>query len=208
MAHATILLADDHAIVAEGLARLLGPEFTLLGTVTDGSQLLEAARKHRPDVIVSDVAMPGMTGLEVLRRLRAESLPSRVIFLTMHADAPLAAEALRAGAAGFVVKHAAGEELLTAIHEALAGRTYLTPRLTKDVLELTQKTLTARQREVLGLIAKGRTMKEIAAELGLSARTVETHKYQMMEALRVTSTAALIRHAIEYGLTEPSRPGP
>jgi len=208
MAHATILLADDHAIVAEGLARLLGPEFTLLGTVTDGSQLLEAARKHRPDVIVSDVAMPGMTGLEVLRRLRAESLPSRVIFLTMHADAPLAAEALRAGAAGFVVKHAAGEELLTAIHEALAGRTYLTPRLTKDVLELTQKTLTARQREVLGLIAKGRTMKEIAAELGLSARTVETHKYQMMEALRVTSTAALIRHAIEYGLTEPPRPGP
>jgi len=208
MAHATILLADDHAIVAEGLARLLGPEFTLLGTVTDGSQLLEAARKHRPDVIVSDVAMPGMTGLEVLRRLRAESLPSRVIFLTMHADAPLAAEALRAGAAGFVVKHAAGEELLTAIHEALAGRTYLTPRLTKDVLELTQKTLTARQREVLGLIAKGRTMKEIAAELGLSARTVETHKYQMMEALRVTSTAELIRHAIEYGLTEPSRPGP
>jgi len=208
MARATILLADDHAIVAEGLARLLGPEFTLLGTVTDGSQLLEAARRHRPDVIVSDVAMPGMTGLEVLRRLRAESLPSRVIFLTMHADAPLAAEALRAGAAGFVVKHAAGEELLTAIHEALAGRTYLTPRLTKDVLELTQKTLTARQREVLGLIAKGRTMKEIAAELGLSARTVETHKYQMMEALRVTSTAELIRHAIEYGLTEPSRPGP
>jgi len=208
MARATILLADDHAIVAEGLARLLGPEFTLLGTVTDGSQLLEAARKHRPDVIVSDVAMPGMTGLEVLRRLRAESLPSRVVFLTMHADAPLAAEALRAGAAGFVVKHAAGEELLTAIHEAMAGRTYLTPRLTKDVLELTQKTLTARQREVLGLIAKGRTMKEIAAELGLSARTVETHKYQMMEALRVTSTAELIRHAIEYGLTEPPRPGP
>ena len=208
MARATILLADDHAIVTEGLARLLGPEFTLLGTVTDGSQLLEAARKHRPDVIVSDVAMPGMTGLEVLRRLRAESLPSRVIFLTMHADAPLAAEALRAGAAGFVVKHAAGEELLTAIHEALAGRTYLTPRLTKDVLELTQKTLTARQREVLGLIAKGRTMKEIAAELGLSARTVETHKYQMMEALRVTSTAELIRHAIEYGLTERPRPGP
>jgi len=208
MARATILLADDHAIVAEGLAGLLGQEFILLGTVTDGSQLLEAARKHRPDVIVSDIAMPGMTGLEVLRKLRAESLPSRVIFLTMHADAPLAAEALRAGASGFVVKHAAGEELLTAIHEALAGRTYLTPRLTKDVLELTKKTLTARQREVLGLIAKGRTMKEIAAELRLSARTVETHKYQMMEALRVSSTAELIRHAIEYGLTEPPRAGP
>jgi len=159
-------------------------------------------------VIVSDIAMPGMTGLEVLRKLPAESLPSRVIFLTMHADAPLAAEALRAGASGFVVKHAAGEELLTAIHEALAGRTYLTPRLTKDVLELTKKTLTARQREVLGLIAKGRTMKEIAAELRLSARTVETHKYQMMEALRVSSTAELIRHAIEYGLTEPPRAGP
>jgi len=152
--------------------------------------------------------MPGMTGLEVLRKLRAEALPSRVIFLTMHADAPLAAEALRAGASGFVVKHAAGEELLIAIHEALAGRTYLTPRLTKAVLQLTQKTLTPRQREVLRLIAAGRTMKEIAAELGLSARTVETHKYQAMQALGVTTTAELIRRALEYGLTELPPPAP
>jgi len=208
MARATVLLADDHAIVAEGLAGLLREEFTLLGTVTDGPALLEAARRERPDVIVSDIAMPGMTGLEVLRRLRAESLPCRVVFLTMHADAPLAAEALRAGASGFVVKHAAGEELLIAIHEALAGRTYLTPRLTKDVLQLTQKTLTPRQREVLRLIAAGRTMKEIAAELGLSARTVETHKYQAMQTLGVTTTAELIRHALEYGLTEAPPPGP
>ena len=208
MARATILLADDHAIVAEGLARLLSEEFTLLGTATDGRQLLEAARREPPDVIVSDIAMPGMTGLEVLRRLRAESVTSRVIFLTMHADAPLAAEALRAGASGFVVKHAAGEELLTAIHEVLAGRTYLTPRLTKDVLQLTQKALTPRQREVLQLIAAGRTMKEIAAELGLSTRTVETHKYQMMQALQVGTTAELIRYAIEFGLTAPPRPHP
>jgi len=208
MARATVLLADDHAIVAEGLAGLLREEFTLLGTVTDGLALLEVARRERPDVIVSDIAMPGMTGLEVLRRLRAESLPCRVVFLTMHADAPLAAEALRAGASGFVVKHAAGEELLIAIHEALAGRTYLTPRLTKDVLQLTQKTLTPRQREVLRLIAAGRTMKEIAAELGLSARTVETHKYQAMQTLGVTTTAELIRHALEYGLTEAPPPGP
>src|SRR5262245_27680920 len=122
MTRATVLLADDPAIVAGGLAGLLREEFTLLGTATDGPALLEAARRERPDVIVSDIAMPGMTGLEVLRKLRAEALPCRVIFLTMHADAPLAAAALRAGASGFKHKHAPGEERLTPMPAALAGR--------------------------------------------------------------------------------------
>jgi Response regulator containing a CheY-like receiver domain and an HTH DNA-binding domain len=128
------VLADDHAILLEGLVTLLQREFSLAGTVTDGARLIEAARKLRPDVIVTDLAMPGMSGLEALHRLKADKIPAKVIFLTMHADAQLAAEALRAGASGFVVKHAAGKELVAAIHEVLRGGTYVTPQLSSEVL--------------------------------------------------------------------------
>ena len=207
MRRTTVLLADDHAIVAEGLATLLKGHFNLVGTVGDGSQLLEAARALRPDVIVADMAMPVLSGLEALRQLNAEGIDAKVIFLTMHADAQLATEALRAGASGYVLKHSAGEELMRAIHEVLEGRIYLTPLLTKDVITtLTEPAtqpavqLTPRQIEVLRLIAEGQRMKEIAATLQLSTRTVETHKYQMMRALGVDSTAALVRHAIQLRL--------
>ena len=207
MRRTKVLLADDHAIVAEGLATLLEGHFDLVGTVGNGSQLLEAARELRPDVIVADMAMPVLSGLEALRQLKAERIDAKVIFLTMHADAQLATEALRAGASGYVLKHSAGEELIRAIQEVLEGRVYLTPLLTKDVITtLTEPTtqpavqLTPRQREVLRLIAEGRRMKEIAATLQLSTRTVETHKYQMMRALGVDSTAALVRYAIQLGL--------
>jgi DNA-binding NarL/FixJ family response regulator len=207
MPRATLLLADDHALVAEGLATLLKGHFDLVGTAGDGSQLIEAAQELRPDVIVADIAMPVLSGLEALRRLKAEGLDAKVIFLTMHADAQLAIEALRAGASGYVLKHSAGEELVRAIQEVVQGRVYLTPLLTKDVITtLTEPNtqppvrLTPRQREVLRLIAEGRRMKEIAATLQLSTRTVETHKYEMMRALGVDSTAALIRYAIELGL--------
>src|SRR5262244_3220980 len=135
MPRPTILLADDHAIVTEGLAGLLRSEFSLVGTVADGARLIEAARQLRPDVIVTDVAMPGMSGLEALRRLKADAIAAKVIFLTMHAEAEVAAEALRAGASGFVVKHAAGKELIEAIHAALRGGTYVTPPLAPDVLK-------------------------------------------------------------------------
>lgn len=212
MRRATVLLADDHAIVLEGLVSLLRNEFSLVGTVADGAGLIEAARHLRPDVIVTDVAMPGMGGLEALRRLKAEPIPVKVIFLTMHADAQLAAEALRAGAAGFVVKHAAGKELIAAIHTALRGGKYLPPHLASDVLTTLAergtpgvRALTPRQREVASLIAEGRTMKEVAAALGLSPRTVETHKYQVMETLGLQTTAELIRYALEHGLTAPPR---
>jgi DNA-binding NarL/FixJ family response regulator len=209
---ATVLLADDHAIVAEGLASLLQREFSLIGTVADGAQLVEAARKLRPDVIVTDVAMPGMSGLEALRRLKADAIPAKVIFLTMHADAQLAAEAFRAGASGFVVKHAAGKELIVAIHTVLRGGRHLTPHLASDVLTTladggTSGALTPRQREVVSLIAEGRTMKEVAAALGLSPRTVETHKYQVMQALGLRTTADMIRYAIEHGLIAPPSQG-
>jgi DNA-binding NarL/FixJ family response regulator len=207
MRRTTVLLADDHAILAEGLASLLKGHFDLVGTVGDGRRLLEAARELRPDVIVADIAMPVLSGLEALCLLKAEGLDAKVIFLTMHADAQLATEALRAGASGYVLKHSAGEELIRAIQEVVEGRVYLTPLLTKEVITtLTEPTtqpavqLTPRQREVLQLIAEGRRMKEIAATLQLSTRTVETHKYQMMQALGVDSTAALVRYAIQLGL--------
>jgi DNA-binding NarL/FixJ family response regulator len=178
--------------------------------VSDGSQLLEAARKLRPDVIVADIAMPVLSGIDALRRLKTIKNAPKVIFLTMHADAQLAAEALRAGACGYVLKNSAGEELIGAIQEVLQGRTYLTPLLTKDVIanltepapQAEEATLTARQRDVLRLIAQGRRMKEIAFTLGLSTRTVESHKYDMMRALGVESTAELVRYAIQIGLLE------
>ena len=201
-----VLLADDHAIVAEGLATLLKDHFDLLETVGDGSALIDAARKLRPDVIVTDMAMPVLSGLEALRRLKATRNEAKVIFLTMHADAQLATEAFRAGASGYVLKQSAGEELIAAIQEVLKGRTYLTPLITKNVIaNLTESTpptvkLTPRQREVLRLIADGRRMKEIGAILELSTRTVESHKYEMMRALGVQSTAELVRYAIQIGL--------
>ena len=206
MARASVLLADDHEIVAEGLATLLQREFSLIGTVASGSELIEAARRLRPDVIVTDVTMPGMSGLEALRRLKADGLASKVVFLTMHADAELAAAALRAGASGFVVKRAAGKELIAAIQTVLLGRKYVTPHLAQEVLEMLAEPraatgrLTPRQRDVIRLLAEGRTMKEIAATLQISPRTAETHKYQALEALGLKTTADLIRYAVEHGL--------
>jgi DNA-binding NarL/FixJ family response regulator len=207
MRHARVLLADDHTIVAQGLASLLREDFDLVGAVGDGQALIDAAQRLRPDVIVADIAMPVMDGLEALHRLKAARLDAKVIFLTMHADAQLATAALRAGASGYMLKHSAGEELITAIQEILQGRTYLTPLIAKDVItslmapeQQANATLSPRQREVLRLIAEGRRMKEIAATLQLSTRTVETHKYEMMRALGVQNTAELVRYAIHIGL--------
>ena len=132
----TVLVADDHAIVREGLVELLKDhDFDVVAAVGDGHELIAAARRLRPDLIVTDLTMPGLSGLDVLARIKAEHIDSKVIVLTMHHDADLATRAMRAGASGFLLKHSAGEELLTAIHHALAGRVYLTPRLTKDVIE-------------------------------------------------------------------------
>ena len=208
MRRSSILLADDHAIVTEGLARLLRDhEFDVVGAVGDGELLIDAAKRLRPDVIVTDLSMPGLSGLDVLARLKAEGIDSKVIVLTMHHDADLATDAIRGGAAGFLLKESAGDELLAAIRHALEGKVYITPTVMKEVMErmaspakAKDPQLTPRQREILRLIVKGQRMKEIAANLGLSTRTVEGHKYQMMEALGVTSTAELVRYALERRL--------
>jgi DNA-binding NarL/FixJ family response regulator len=195
----TVLIADDHAIVKEGLVGLLEEhDFDVVGAVGDGQLLLDEARRLRPDAIVTDLSMP---------RLKKERIESRVIVLTMHDDAELATRAMRAGAAGFLLKHSAGEELVTALQEVLRGRVYLTPAMTKDVMDRlatppgeSEPRLTPRQYDVLRLILEGQRMKEIAATLRLSTRTVETHKYDMMDALGVKSTAELVKYAIEHRL--------
>lgn len=208
----TVLLADDHAILRDGLARLLVAHgFTVVGSVADGDALLQKARELRPDVIVTDISMPaGPSGLDVVARLKSEKIPSKVIVLTMHNDPALAMRATRDGASGYLLKDSAGEELVTAIQQALLGRVYLTAALTKGVIDglstapgAAVPELTDRQRDVLRLIVEGRRMKEIAAALDLSTRTVETHKYEMMRVLGVGSTAELVRYAIEHRLVIP-----
>jgi DNA-binding NarL/FixJ family response regulator len=214
MGRARVLLADDHTIVAEGLEGLLGEDFDLVGSVRDGAGLLEAAIRLRPDVIVTDISMPGLNGLDAIRELRRQGSDARIVMLTMHADPQLALEALRSGAAAYLLKHSAGEELITAVHEVLHGRTYITALIAEEVRAAIREpgvrpparstSLTGRQRQVLQLIAEGRTMKEIAAALNLSTRTVESHKYQMIEALNLRTTADLVRYAVQMGLAPPS----
>jgi DNA-binding NarL/FixJ family response regulator len=204
-----VLLADDHTIVAQGLESLLKDSFILVGTVRDGRALLEAAARLKPDVIVTDISMPLLNGLDAIRQLKSNGIEAKVVFLTMHADAQLAAEAFRVGASAFVLKQSAGEELIQAIHEVIQGRAYLTPLIAKDMITVLMEAkdqrgevgkLTPRQREVLQLIAEGRTMKEVAGILNISARTAETHKYEMMEVLGVHTTAELVQRAIRLRL--------
>jgi DNA-binding NarL/FixJ family response regulator len=214
MSKTRVLLADDHTIVAEGLRSLLEGEFEFVGTVGDGRALLEAARNLKPDVIVADISMPLLNGLDAARQLKRDGVKAKIVFLTMHAEAQLAAEAFQAGASGYVLKSSAGEELIAAIHEVAKGRAYVTPLITKDVLSFLMGVarqgrqpavkLTPRQRQVLQLVAEGRTMKEVASILNISARTVESHKYEMMEALGVQTNAELVQYAIKIGLVSVS----
>ena len=209
MRRPTVLIADDHTIVNDGLVALLKDKFDVVGAVSDGSRLVDEAIRLKPDVIVTDISMPGLSGMEALRRLKALRSETRIILLTIHASTAVVTEAMRAGASGYLLKQSAGDELVRAIHEVLQGRVYLTPALAQDVIagmagasneRPTQ--LTPRQRQVLKLIAEGRRMKEIAAILEISTRTVETHKYEMMQALGVQSTAELVRHAIKQQLVD------
>lgn len=198
-----ILLADDHRIVAEGIGRLLERDFEIVATIDDGDTLLDAARRANVDVIVSDITMPGRTGLAVLKQLRAEGSDVRFVFLTMHGEPALVAAAMRAGANGYVLKDAAGYELANAMHEVLGGGSYVTPSVAAQCLDHSARQvreLSAKQREVLQLIANGLRPKQIATRLGLSVRTVEAHKYAIMQILFVHSTLGLVKRAKELGL--------
>ena len=200
-----LLLADDHVMFSQGLKSLLGDEFDLLGTAENGDQLVEAALRLEPDVILVDISMPVLNGFDAVRKIKASGREARIIFLTMHDDATLLAEAFRCGASGYVLKQAAGEELVNAIREVAQGNSYVSPlvtnRPTGPLSDRALKTnITPRQREVLELISRGLTMKEIAAELNISTRTAESHKYEMMQALGVETTAELIRYSLRLGL--------
>jgi DNA-binding NarL/FixJ family response regulator len=204
-----ILIADDHKMFAEGLAGLLEDEFDLVGIVGNGKALIEAATSQELDLIIVDISMPVLNGFDAVRRLKQNGETAKFIFLTMHADARLLAEALRCGGSGYVLKHSAGEDLLSAIRRVMAGQVYITPAIEEEwqPLATTGTTvrqhlnLTPRQREVLELLSAGFTMKEVAKKLGISTRTAESHKYEMMEGLGVGSTAELIQYAIKLGIT-------
>ncbi len=210
MAKARILIADDHQIFAEGVRSLLEPEFEIVGTVFDGRELVAAAGRHLPDIIVTDVSMPTLNGIDAALQLRGAGVAARVIFLTMHRDVAYARRALEAGAVGFVLKHSCSSELVTAIREALQGRTYLTPIIAEELLQSQRGAtstsrgsaprLTARQREALQLIAEGRSAKEVAAVLDISVRTAEAHKARIMATLGLHSTAELVQYAIRNGI--------
>lgn len=210
MSRPRVLLADDHRVVAEGLKRLLDDDFELVGIVEDGRALVASAKKLQPDVIVADISMPHLNGIDAMAQLKKDNARIKVVFLTMHQEPAYARRALEAGAAGFVLKHSAPAELVMAIHAALKGQTFITPALAGDVLRQAQhqardtndgaQLLTPRQREILQLLAEGRSAKEIAAMLAISARTVEFHKYQMMEAHGLHSNAELIHFAIKHGI--------
>jgi DNA-binding NarL/FixJ family response regulator len=198
--------------VAEALKSLLAEEFDLVGVVEDGRAMVEATGRLRPDVIVADVTMPHLNGIDALAQLRQSGDRVPVVFLTMHRDVTFARRALEAGASGFVLKHSAPAELVSAIRAALEGKTYLTPQLAGEVLESMKQglarandpvvALTPRQREVLQLLAEGCSAKEIASSLSISARTVEFHKYQLMETLGLHTNAELTHFAIKHGLVE------
>jgi DNA-binding NarL/FixJ family response regulator len=201
-----ILLADDHTILLEALQALLTPEFDVVGVVTDGRTLVSESLRLKPDLVVLDIAMPLLGGLEAGRQIRAQCNDIRLVYLTMNSDPEMAAEALRIGALGYVLKASATSELRTAIRQALDGRSYITPLITRDVVDslIDQRkrlpVLTSRQCEVLQLLAEGRSMKEVGAILKLTPRTVAFHKYRMMEQLRVRSSAELVRFAVKHGV--------
>lgn len=206
---ARVLLVDDHAMMLEGLRLILEGDYELVGTVEDGRAAVAAAAQLKPDLIILDISMPILNGFEAARQLRKQNPAIKLIFLSMHADADYVREAFRAGGMGYVVKRAAGSELVNAIREVLAGRHYVTPLVTRQTVEMLlegggpggiRPDLTSRQREVLQLVAEGKTAKEIAGILNISVKTVDFHKASIMEALGLRTTAELTRYALERGM--------
>jgi DNA-binding NarL/FixJ family response regulator len=207
MARARLLLADDHSLVVAGLKKLLEPEFDVIGTVEDGRALVTCAQKMRPDVVLLDISMPLLNGIEAARQIHRSHPNMKIIFVTMHADPDYVSAAFDAGALGFVVKRSAASELARAIRQVLRGGTYVTPLVQEPRLSLRagrmrglRSLLTPRQREVLQLVAEGKPAKDIARILGVSVKTVEFHKTAITQRLGLQTIAELTRYAIERGI--------
>lgn len=214
MTRAKVLLADDHTLVLEGLGKLLEPHFDLVGTAGDGRAAVEAAERLRPDVVLLDISMPLLNGIDAARQLRKRLPEAKIIVLSMHADPLYVSEAFRAGCSGYLLKRSAASELVFAIDEVLKGRFYVTPGVAREVIEPVfedrsasrakpppeGRTLTPRQREVLQLVAEGKSIKEIASILDISVKTVEFHKSRIMAELDLHTTADLTKFAVAHGI--------
>jgi DNA-binding NarL/FixJ family response regulator len=212
MARPRIVLADDHTMMAEALEHLLQEEFDVVGIATDGRALIRMAVELKPELVVVDITMPLLNGLDAWEQLKALLPGLKIIFLTQHRDPQYAAEAFRRKASGYLLKESAASELKIAIHQALKGRWYVSPAIAKGMLDevldphpedMKARELSGREREVLQLLAEGKSMKEVAGVLGISPRTVEFHKYRIMELLGVKTNAELVQYAIKYGLIAP-----
>lgn len=209
MKRARIILADDHSLLVDAFKVLLEPHFEVVATFADGHQLVQRAPALEPDVIVLDIGMPIMNGLIAGQQLKQLLPKVKLIYMTMHQDSDLAAEAFRLGASGYLLKNSAGSELVHAINEALLARSYVTPLMTKGAIgsfiqtlkrRKSRHELTLRQREVLQLLAEGRSMKEVAYLLNVTPRTVAFHKYTMMDQLQLKSSAELIQFAMRSAI--------
>lgn len=203
----TVILADDHTLVLEGFRRLLEAQCELLATVGDGQALLKAVAQQHPDIVILDISMPVMNGIEAARALKSQFPSVKLLFVTMHADPAYIRAAFQAGASGYILKQSLGDELTQALHAVLRGHTYVTPLIAKEVVDgmlngnsQPLAELTARQQEVLQLIVDGFSAKDIAGKLNISHRTVEFHKAQLMQQLNLHSTVELIKFAMTNGL--------
>lgn len=206
-----ILLADDHALVLEGFRRILEGHYELVGTVGDGLALLEAAKTMQPDIVILDVSMPLLNGIDAAAQLKKICPKAKIIIVTMHANTEYVRSAFEAGASAYVLKRSAVDELEQAIRAVLEGHSYITPLITKELVDVFLATdseksrdLTPRQREVLQHLAEGRTAKEIANLLNITSRTVEFHKGQIMDHLNLRTTADLIKYALTHGIVSAS----
>jgi DNA-binding NarL/FixJ family response regulator len=209
MKHIRVLLADDHLLVAESVRHFLQTNFEVIGIAHDGKTMLDLAREYKPDVVVADISMPLLDGIEAARIIRKELRFTKILFLTMHAETPILENAFRAGASGFVTKTGNCDELMRAIYTVARGETYIAPMLAGDLISVlalsnpenhSETAVTTKQRQIIQLIAEGKTMKEAADTMNISTRTAETHKYEVMRRLRVRTTAELIRYALRSNL--------
>jgi DNA-binding NarL/FixJ family response regulator len=211
-----ILLADDHVLVAEGIQKLLEPEYELVGIVADGRSLVAAAGKLQPDIVVVDISLPLLNGLDASQQLKKNNPNLKIIVLTMHSEPNFVTQAFRVGVSGYVLKQSVGSELVQAIREVVKGRTFVSPMVAQSLVDQAvnpsasapgevnvgfAQTLSSRQREVLQLVAEGKATKEIASILNVSVKTVEFHKTRIMKELRLRTAAELTKYAIAAGLT-------